>query len=76
MKIYQVTRKSDDALKVILTIHIKRPAHVIPKGDSNNLVTAWWINSYIDLTIWNTVTNDTNQAMEGKEKGRNRTRGR
>lgn len=60
----RVTRKFGDLLRVILATLFIGAAHVIPEGGSNSLAIAWWINSSINLTTWNTVTNDVGQAVE------------
>lgn len=65
MDLCRVTRKLDDILKVIQVSRIIGPDYVIPEADSNSLAMAQWINSYIEITTWKTVTNDAEQAGKG-----------
>lgn len=76
MDVCSVTRKPGDFLNVLPVGRIIRPTNMIPTGGSNSLAMTCLIKSYIDLTIWNTVTNDIRQAADRQETaGKRRQRG-
>jgi hypothetical protein len=78
MDLCRVTRAPGDVLKVIPISRIVGPAHVISESGSSLSMrpTAWWVNSYIDLTTWNTITNEAGEAAKPlQDAARKRRRG-
>lgn len=49
-----VREKTTDVLKIIPASRITGPAHLIPELASEGR-RVWWVNTYIDLTTWNSV---------------------
>jgi hypothetical protein len=64
-----VRKKTTDVVKIIPASRLTGPAHLIPESDGH----VWWVNTYIDLTTWNSVYDEPCKASDISHKRKNRS---
>jgi hypothetical protein len=53
-----VVKTTPSVLKVMPATRLLGPAHVIPQNPLDPEDNVWWVNTYIDLTSWNTYVEE------------------